>query len=71
MASSCRLDGQAARSRSYEFFLHHFTGSLRIEPSDELCVEEEGCGYVVTQRTQRKRKEREGALRQNSLRSLR
>ncbi len=48
-------------------------GSLRIEPSDELCVEEEGCGYVVTQRTQRERKGREGALRtlrQNSLKTL-
>ena len=63
MASSCRLDGQATRSRSYEFFRHHFTGSLRIEPSDDLCVEEEGCGYVVTQRTQRERKEREGDFR--------
>ena len=57
----------------FEFFLHHFTGSLRIEPSDDLCVEEEGCGYVVTQRTQRKRKGREGSLRplrQNSLKTL-
>ena len=38
MASSCRRDGQATRSRSCEFFLHHFTGSLRIEPSDGLTL---------------------------------